>query len=159
MGATSIAVGSLRGDIRSRTSRSRFRRERPRCLPQDHLKILGEHVSEKSTTAHVFKTDLAKLSFGSLNPTDRARGFRLGSEWMGTLGLYWTDLIGLAIVLVCVNGASTGRFYTHSRGRGKRLLAEVGSFRVRLVFLCAGIAMFLLVARDLLQKIRGAGLK
>jgi hypothetical protein len=78
---------------------------------------------------------------------------------MGILGLYWADLIGLAIALVCVNGAITGRFYTHGRGRGKRLLAEVGSFRVRLVSLCAGAAMFVLVARDLVQKLGGAGLK
>jgi hypothetical protein len=78
---------------------------------------------------------------------------------MSILGLYWGDLIGLAIALVCANGAITGRFYTHSRGRGKRLLAEVGSFRVRLVFLCAGVAMFVLVARDLVQKLGGTALK
>jgi hypothetical protein len=78
---------------------------------------------------------------------------------MGILGFYWVDLIGLAIALVCVNGAITGRFYTHSRGRGKRLLAEVGSFRVRLAFLCAGGVMFVLVARDLVHKLGGAALK
>jgi hypothetical protein len=78
---------------------------------------------------------------------------------MSTFAFYWVDLIGLAIALVCVNGAITGRFYTHSRGHGKRLLAEVGSFRVRLAFLCGGVVILLLVARDLVQKLGGAGLK
>jgi hypothetical protein len=39
---------------------------------------------------------------------------------MGIFGLHWADLIGLAIGLVCVNGAITGRFYTHRKGGGKR---------------------------------------
>lgn len=72
---------------------------------------------------------------------------------MGTFALYWADLIGLAIALVCINGAITGKFYTHSRGHRKRLLGEVGSFRIRLAFLCAGVAMFALVGRDLAQKL------
>ena len=78
---------------------------------------------------------------------------------MGSFGFYWLDLIGLAIALVCINGAITGRFYTHSRGRGKRLLAEVRSSRVRLVFLCVGGAIFALVARDLVHKLGGAGFR
>ncbi len=75
---------------------------------------------------------------------------------MDTFGFYWLDFIGLAIALVCINGAITGRFYTHSRGRGKQLLAEVRSSRVRLVFLCVGGAIFAFVARDLVYKLDGA---
>jgi hypothetical protein len=78
---------------------------------------------------------------------------------MDFLDRYWFDLIGLAIGLVCVNGAITGKFYTHSKGRGKRLLAEVGSFRMRLVFLCAGAAIFVWIVRDSVQKLSGAALK
>jgi hypothetical protein len=78
---------------------------------------------------------------------------------MDIFGRYWADLIGVAIVLVCVNGAFTGRFYTHSRGSGKRLVAEVRSSKVRLVFLSTGVAMFVLVARDLVQKLGGISLR
>lgn len=77
---------------------------------------------------------------------------------MGAFGLYWDDLIGLATALACVNGGISGRFYTHSRRGGKRLLAEMRSFWVRLVFLCAGFALLALVARDLIHKLGRAGL-
>jgi hypothetical protein len=83
----------------------------------------------------------------------RATIWIAAAKRMDIFGRYWADLIGVAIVLVCVNGAITGRFYTNSRGRGKRLLAEVRSSRIRLVFLCTGVAMFVLVARDLVQKL------
>ena len=77
---------------------------------------------------------------------------------MDFLDRYWSDLIGLALGLVCVNGAITGKFYTHSKG-GKRLLAEMGFFRMRLVFLCAGAAIFVWIVRDSVQKLSGAVLK
>ena len=79
-----------------------------------------------------------------------------GFSWerlMGTVDRYWMDFIGSAIALACVNGAMTGKFYTHSKGHRKRLLAEVRSHRLRLVFLCAGFAMLVLVARDLIHKL------
>lgn len=78
---------------------------------------------------------------------------------MDILDLYWIDFVGLAIGIVCVNGAITGRFYTHSRGHRKRLLAEVRSSWVRLMFLFVGGAIFALVTRDLVHKLSGAGLR
>jgi hypothetical protein len=78
---------------------------------------------------------------------------------MDFLNRYWSDLIGLAIGLACVNGAITGKFYTHSKGHRKRLLAEVGSFRIRLVFLFAGFTIFVWIVRDSIQKLSGAALK
>jgi hypothetical protein len=78
---------------------------------------------------------------------------------MAVLDIYWLDLIGLGIALVCVNGGITGKFYTHRRRGGKRLLAQVDSFWIRVVFLSAGLAMFVLVLRDSLQKLSNVGLR
>jgi hypothetical protein len=69
------------------------------------------------------------------------------------LGDYWADLIGLALTLVLVNGAISGKFYTHGRGGGRRLIAFVKSSSARVGFLlvAAGLVVWLVV--DLRHKL------
>ncbi len=57
------------------------------------------------------------------------------------LANYWIDLIALAVARVRVNGAVSGRFYTHGRGGGRRLIAFVESFPARVGFLLAAAGL------------------
>jgi hypothetical protein len=66
---------------------------------------------------------------------------------------YWADLIGLALALVFINGAMSGRFYTGGRGGGQKLIASVKSSSARVCFLlvAAGLVVWLVV--DLRHKL------
>ena len=59
----------------------------------------------------------------------------------------------LALVLVFVNGALTGRFYSHGRGGPPKLIASVKSFPFRIFFLVVAACLFAWLIVDLRHKL------
>ena len=64
----------------------------------------------------------------------------------------WVDLIGTALALVFVNGALTGKFYSHGKGGRRKLIAQVRSSWTRLFLVVIAAIFVVWVCRDLLQK-------
>ncbi len=71
---------------------------------------------------------------------------------MNILADFWIDLIGLAVALCFVNGAITGKFYSHGRGGPPKLIAFVRSSRARIAFLFVATLLFAWLVIDLRHK-------
>jgi len=67
---------------------------------------------------------------------------------------FWSDLLALAGSLVLLNGALTGRFYTHGRGGPPKLIWSVKSVGLRLLFLLLALTMCAWLVLDLQHKLR-----
>jgi hypothetical protein len=63
-------------------------------------------------------------------------------EKMNILNLSWIDLVCLAVVCVLVNGAITGKFYSHGRSAHPNMIASVKSHRVRVTLLLLAAGLF-----------------
>jgi hypothetical protein len=71
---------------------------------------------------------------------------------MTVLADYWTNLICLAVTLVFVNGAITGRFYSHGRGGPPKSIAFVRSPWTRIAFLFVATGLVAWLIMDLRHK-------
>lgn len=71
---------------------------------------------------------------------------------MGILNLFWPDLICAALAVVFLNAALTGRFYTHGKGGGRKLVASTKSLTARLVFLIVAALLVVWTVWDLKRK-------
>ena len=67
---------------------------------------------------------------------------------------FWGDLLALAGALVLLNGALTGRFYTHGRGGPPKLIWTVKSAGLRALFLILALAICAWLVVDLTRKVR-----
>jgi hypothetical protein len=70
------------------------------------------------------------------------------------LNRFWADLICAAIAIVFLNGAITGRFYTHGRGGRHKQIASVKSFQARIAFLLIAIGTAIWLIKDLRNKLQ-----
>jgi len=73
---------------------------------------------------------------------------------MNILTALWPDLIALALGVVFLNGAITGKFYTHRRGGGHKLIVSVSSSWVRVMFLFIAAVIVAWLVYDLNHKMR-----
>jgi hypothetical protein len=73
---------------------------------------------------------------------------------MNVWDAFWSDLLALAGTLVLLNGALTGRFYTHGRGGPPKLIWTVKSAGLRILFLILALTIFAWLVFDLHHKIR-----
>jgi hypothetical protein len=71
---------------------------------------------------------------------------------MDLFSYYWPDFIAAVLGLGIVNGALTGKFYTHGKGR-KKLIVDIKSIPARIGFLCIAALIFVWLVRDLRMKL------
>jgi hypothetical protein len=72
---------------------------------------------------------------------------------MRLLDIYWGDFLALVLALVLLNGAVTGRFYTHGRGGGPKLIGKFRSAGPRIIFFLLAVSICVWLVFDIRTKV------
>jgi hypothetical protein len=67
--------------------------------------------------------------------------------------MFWGDLLALALALVLLNGSVTGRFYSHGRGGGPKLIGTFRSTALRIIFLLLAVSICVWLVFDMRHKL------